>query len=206
MSYCPIKKLIVAVLVRFVIIFLTGHWPAFWAPLSQLTTTHPVSVQSALTSSYPRAPVSQVHYSRQVLPQNFIRICRSSHGFCAFRKSLPLLFDHKNYLLKTENYDSSPYVIDASLQLRPVSCLTYWIPKLRLFYRVPNEMLRLWLHGFWALSIICYFKITDRFRNMIFLLPYVKGWARSFFARARACARACAGPALRNHILLIQET
>jgi hypothetical protein len=148
MSYCPIQKLIVADLVRSVIIFLTaGHWPVSWAPWSQLTTKHPVSVQSAFTSSYPWAPVSQVSYSRQVLPQNFIPICRSSHSFYAFRKSLPLLFEHKNDSLKIENYDFAPCVMDASLQLRPGSCLRYWIIKLRLFCRVFNEILRLWL---WA--------------------------------------------------------
>ena len=59
-----------------------------------------------------------------MLPQNFARIFLSSHGFYAFRKSLPLLFDHKNCLPKIEYYDFSLYVIDASLQFRPVSCLT----------------------------------------------------------------------------------
>ena len=126
-SYCPIRKLLVADLFRSVIVFLTtGHWPVSWAPWSQLTNTHPVSVQSALTSSYPRAPVSQVHYSRQVLPQNFVRICRSSHGFYAFRKSLTLLFDHKSSCWRLKNYDFAPYVIDASLHL-PCLVLSYLV-------------------------------------------------------------------------------
>ena len=167
MSYWPIQKLIVADLVRSVIIFLiAGHWPVSWAPCSQLATAHPVSVQSGLTSSYPQAPVAQVHYSRQVLPQNFVGICLSSRGFYAFRKSLPLLFDRKNYLPKIENYVFSPYVIDASLQLRPVSCLTYWILKLWLFCRVKVKVTSILL--VFSNYISTLFNSTASFENSLF--------------------------------------
>ena len=37
------------------------------------------------------APVYQVHYFRQGLPQKFLRICRLSCGFYTFRASLPLV-------------------------------------------------------------------------------------------------------------------